>query len=590
MNTIPTTQDQLSENHTRFENLLFQTKVALHTTLRLVKNFTSPSTRAEKSKKLIDAPLVSQSKSLLWNKNDTSKNWILTAGKIQNLRIAAQAIHGLEIPASEVFSFWKHIGNPNIGKGYVTGREIREGCLVPTKGGGLCQLSNALYDAALKANFEIIERHRHSKVVKGSLAEQNRDATVKWNYVDLRFKSTNDFRIEATLTANELIVNFKSLSASKEAVAPVKNTMVDHLNDCFSCGNLKCVKHTLKTHQNPVTSNTAYLIDFDRNEVWDYVHQNIAHDDTIITNLSKKIDVSANVKRLKTNLLQQFSQRLKRVKNVFKGQLQQNKKLAERMSKLIPLEATHLIVSQNLVPYLSQAGVLGGRTFDIIMSRQPLEQIHKKLDYAHQLHPKSETLNDFRADDKLIAEENSVLEKANRIITSHTKVLEQFPLKSVWLDINLIKKPRPQSKQRIVPNVLLAGSAVARKGIFEILKLKVVYDFNLFVTGKATEHVGLLEKHGILPFDGDYSQIDLIVSPAYVDNHPKVVLEGLACEIPTIATFECGLKISQSDQLQLIPRGDYDALKIAFEKALMSTNRLRLKSNVTPSFGVLKFA
>ena len=68
---------------------------------------------------------------------------------------------------------------------------------MPTIAGGLCQLSNALYDTALKANFEIIERHRHTKVIKSSLAEQDRDATVKWNYVDLRFKSTRSFRMTA---------------------------------------------------------------------------------------------------------------------------------------------------------------------------------------------------------------------------------------------------------------------------------------------------------------------------------------------------------------------------------------------------------
>ena len=72
----------------------------------------------------------------------------MTAGKIENLRISTKKLHGLEGKANETFSFWKHIGNPNFGQDYVIGREIREGCIVPTIAAGLCQLSNALYDAA----------------------------------------------------------------------------------------------------------------------------------------------------------------------------------------------------------------------------------------------------------------------------------------------------------------------------------------------------------------------------------------------------------------------------------------------------------
>lgn len=76
-------------------------------------------------------------KSELWNPNDTKENWILTAGKIQNLRIASKKINGLEIKANETFSFWKHIGNPNYDQGFLVGREIKEGCIVPTFAGGL---------------------------------------------------------------------------------------------------------------------------------------------------------------------------------------------------------------------------------------------------------------------------------------------------------------------------------------------------------------------------------------------------------------------------------------------------------------------
>ena len=89
-------------------------------------------------------------------------------------------------------------------------RELREGCIIPNIGGGLCQISNALYDAALKAGLlRSLNAMRTRRVVAGSLAETGRDATVFWNYVDLRFRTEHGFRIEAKLDDKELTVVFK---------------------------------------------------------------------------------------------------------------------------------------------------------------------------------------------------------------------------------------------------------------------------------------------------------------------------------------------------------------------------------------------
>ena len=38
-----------------------------------------------------------------------AENWILTAGKIENLRIAIKNLNGIEVSANQVFSFWKHV-------------------------------------------------------------------------------------------------------------------------------------------------------------------------------------------------------------------------------------------------------------------------------------------------------------------------------------------------------------------------------------------------------------------------------------------------------------------------------------------------
>lgn len=130
----------------------------------------------------------------------------LQLGKVQNLRVAARALDGVTLRAGEVFSFWAHIGRPTRAKGYVEGRELRQGCLIPTVAGGLCQLSNSLFRVAKQAGCEIVERHGHTAAIPDSPFPPGEDATVFWNYVDLRFRAMCPLVLRVRLTATELIV------------------------------------------------------------------------------------------------------------------------------------------------------------------------------------------------------------------------------------------------------------------------------------------------------------------------------------------------------------------------------------------------
>src|SRR5580704_1567654 len=120
--------------------------------------------------------VAAESVSELWSDLSLAERG-MQVGKVQNLRCAAAALDGLALPAGQVFSFWRQVGRASRGRGYVEGRMLREGCMMASVGGGLCQLSNALYDAALAAGCEIVERHAHSLVVPGSAAVAGRDAT-----------------------------------------------------------------------------------------------------------------------------------------------------------------------------------------------------------------------------------------------------------------------------------------------------------------------------------------------------------------------------------------------------------------------------
>lgn len=133
----------------------------------------------------------------------------LQLGKVENLRVAARALDGIRVPKGAIFSFWRQVGRPTQARGYVVGRELRQGCLIPTVAGGICQLSNSLYQVAQRSGQPVIERHGHTQPVTDAAFGPGEDATVFWNYVDLRFRAAADIILRVALTGSELVVRLE---------------------------------------------------------------------------------------------------------------------------------------------------------------------------------------------------------------------------------------------------------------------------------------------------------------------------------------------------------------------------------------------
>src|SRR5262249_30908646 len=175
--------------------LLFHAKVVAFRAVRFVKDTIRPLPRLRPVGAALYPHLLAESVTPLWS-DSRPEEAAMQLGKVHNLRTISRRLDGLGIPAEGVVSFWRAVGRASRRRGYVVGRMLQEGCLVGAVGGGLCQLSNALYDVALKAGTRIVERHGHSRIVPGSAAMSGRDATVAWNYVDLRFRATAPLRLE----------------------------------------------------------------------------------------------------------------------------------------------------------------------------------------------------------------------------------------------------------------------------------------------------------------------------------------------------------------------------------------------------------
>src|SRR3569833_2606566 len=170
----------------RRDALLFQLKTNVFRGERFLREMGRAPRRLARGDAAGFATVVAEARSPLWSDPRAGER-ALQRGKVQNLRAAARRLDRTVLPVGAAFSFWRQMGRASAARGFGAGRMSQEGCLVAATGGGLCQFSNALYGAALDAGCEIVERHAHSRRVPGSAAEAGRDATVAWNYVDLRF-------------------------------------------------------------------------------------------------------------------------------------------------------------------------------------------------------------------------------------------------------------------------------------------------------------------------------------------------------------------------------------------------------------------
>jgi len=104
-----------------------------------------------------------------------------------NIALAAAAVSGHVLMPEETFSYNAVVGPRTEETGYRTAPVIRSGKLVPGTGGGACQLSSTLYQAALRAGLEIVARSHHSRPVAYTPA--GLDATVAYPVIDLKFRN-----------------------------------------------------------------------------------------------------------------------------------------------------------------------------------------------------------------------------------------------------------------------------------------------------------------------------------------------------------------------------------------------------------------
>jgi len=112
------------------------------------------------------------------------------ANRTKNVTTGVEKINGTLLYPGDVLSVYELTHPFTEENGYATATAYENGMEVDSVGGGICQVSTTLYNAALLAELEIVERFNHSMIV--GYVDPSMDAAIAGTFKDLKLKNNTD--------------------------------------------------------------------------------------------------------------------------------------------------------------------------------------------------------------------------------------------------------------------------------------------------------------------------------------------------------------------------------------------------------------
>ena len=224
--------------------------------------------------------------------------------------------------------------------------------------------------------------------------------------------------------------------------------------------------------------------------------------------------------------------------------LRADRLLAGALARRIDYRAGHVVVSQTFLPYLWRDGILGGRTFDVLMTRYPLAELHARLDRTGADHPDSRTIADFRAPDDLVTDEAQALAAARRLVTPHHDIAAQSGDRALWLDW---ERPRARLR-RVGSRIAFLGPTAARQGAYHVRDIARRLPAPLIVFGSDLEGPDFWRGVAIERRPMSEAWLDdlgAILHPATVTHAPRRLIEAVNHGVTVYADDACGLAPGQ---------------------------------------------
>lgn len=138
------------------------------------------------------------------------------ANRSHNIKLASEIISGIVLAPGERMSFNKVVGQRTAGRGFKLAGVYVSGRRDVDIGGGICQVSTTLYNAALLSDMKIVSRACHSLPVP--YVPLGRDAAVSYPSLDLVIENNRDVPVAIVSTYQSGRITFKVLGPKDEKV------------------------------------------------------------------------------------------------------------------------------------------------------------------------------------------------------------------------------------------------------------------------------------------------------------------------------------------------------------------------------------
>lgn len=170
-------------------------------TVELPVVYAAPALSTAAAEAMLFRDVLGESRSTFSEETDNDRS------RANNIRLAAQALNGTILWPGETLSFNDTVGERTAGAGYTPAHAYAAGGIVDEVGGGICQVSSALLNAALLAGLDVEERHPHSFAV--SYAPYGRDAAVSWPDLDLKISNVWEWpvRLDAQVRGSSIRIS-----------------------------------------------------------------------------------------------------------------------------------------------------------------------------------------------------------------------------------------------------------------------------------------------------------------------------------------------------------------------------------------------
>ena len=177
-----------------------------------------------------------------------------------NLKLAASKVNGTVVLPGQTFSYNSVVGERTIAAGYKEAAVYQDGQVVQGLGGGICQISTTLYNAALYANLDIVERRNHQFVP--SYVGAGRDATVVYGSQDFKFKNNRNYAIKITCSVDKGVATFNiyGLNEDTDCEVTISSSITSRSANSFTSATYKTLRRNGQVVSSSTVSRDTYKV------------------------------------------------------------------------------------------------------------------------------------------------------------------------------------------------------------------------------------------------------------------------------------------------------------------------------------------